>query len=171
MGTAAGATQLRRTDDSNRGTLDLNGFTVSEPLSFEDSGAAGSTLGWGGFLANSSGTTAVVNGAVTLNKNATVTQGAITVNGGLTVNGSQTIANNGAGMLLFSTAGVSGTGSPTLTNAGTGTGMVEFGWDSDHWQHDQPARAGQRHLDAQPAGEQHVYGRCRDQEGNRGDRG
>ncbi len=97
LGASANATQLRRFNDTSRGTLDVNGYSTSENLTFEDSGTAGTTLGYGGFLTNNSTTDATVSGTIVLNKNGTI---------------------GGTGNLTASNV-ISGTGSLTKSGAGT----------------------------------------------------
>jgi autotransporter-associated beta strand protein len=102
LGSTSGATQLKRYDDSNRGKLELNGFSTSEPLSFEDTGNAGSTKGYGGYVENNTSTNAVLYGAVTLNKHGTFRGTGITVIKGL-VSGSGDFVKDGSGDLQVDT--------------------------------------------------------------------
>ena len=102
LGASAGGTQLRRFDDSNRGRVELNGFSTSEPFSFEDGGGAGGHLGWGGFLENNSSTGAVLLGAVALNKHGTFRgSGKIIVKAAVT--GSANLVKDGTGTLEIDT--------------------------------------------------------------------
>lgn len=111
LGATSGATQLRRFDDSNRGRLDVNGQSTAEPLSFDDGGIAGSTVGHGGYLENNDPLAdATCSGAVTLNAHGTV-QGA----GSLSLTG----AVSGPGRLIKQ-----GTNALTLAAANSYTGAT-----------------------------------------------
>ena len=117
LGTTAGSTQIKRYNDGTRGELELNGFSVSEPLSFEDTGNTGSTLGYGGYLENNNTlTNAAVSGTVTLNKHGTFRgSGAITVNS--VISGSSGLFKEGSGTVTLTNANTYG-GATTL-NGGT----------------------------------------------------
>jgi len=111
LGSVAGATQIRRFDDSNRGVLDLNGQSINEPLQFIDGGGAGTTLGYAGFLENQNVLASATNaGAVTLTHHGTV-RGA----GDITLAG----AVSGPGQLIKA-----GAGALTLTGVNSYTGAT-----------------------------------------------
>ena len=102
LGSASGATLLKRFDDSNRGRLELNGFSTSEPLSFEDGGNAGTTKGFGGYVDNNSSTNAMLTGSITLNKNGTFSGGGTTSVKGL-ISGAGNLVKEGSGNLNIDT--------------------------------------------------------------------
>jgi len=140
LGTNAGATQIRRFDDGNRGKLDLNGQTISEPLSFEDGGNSGSTLGYGGYLENNNPLApAECSGAVALNKHGSVQgSGDITLSG--IISGSGRFYKQGTNTLTIS-------GANTYTNQTVlGSGTLRLGADNNRritqstWQRQSGAR-------------------------------
>jgi autotransporter-associated beta strand protein len=104
--------------------IDLGGDRAALSLTFNNTGTTQ-------FRGNASGTTArtltIGTGGITLAAGA----GAVTISTGsngtvnLTLAGSQSIANNSSSKLAIAGT-VSGSSSPTLTNNGTGTGVVEF---------------------------------------------
>lgn len=128
LGAAAGATQMRRFDDSNRGRVELNGFNTSEPFSFEDGGTAGSTLGYGGYLENNSTTNATLTGSISLTKHGTFRGTGATIIRGV-VSGPGTFIKDGTGTVNIET-NATFTGHVTVS-AGTlhvtGSGMLGGG--------------------------------------------
>jgi autotransporter-associated beta strand protein len=86
------------------GVVDLNGRTITESFGTNGSdGLAGTGLGAGGTLKNTSGTTAVINGNILSNSSYTIGSGNITVNGivGRRSSGGSTITKIGTGTLTL----------------------------------------------------------------------
>ena len=128
LGTAAGTTTV-----SSGATLDLNGQTITEPLTLAGAGLANigatNTLG---ALINTSGTPAVVNATVALGASSSIGSRSLTGGGAITLGGvvSGTIFNKVGGNTVTLTAANTYTGVGTvqlgtLTLSGAGTVTTE----------------------------------------------
>lgn len=103
-------------------TFNQSSVNGAETITIAAQSVQGVTFANTGTTSLTGGTLGVGSSGLTANSGS----GAVTIVSGLTVNGSQSWANNSGNLFLVS-SNVGGSGSPTLTNASTGTGAVQFG--------------------------------------------